>query len=228
MLEGLSGLSEAELNQWIEKSLAEHKNTLAAGYQGQTLLYKTDLHQLVIKVPHGRGLIKRFHIAMLRHEYAVYKKISGFTGAPQCYGMVAGQYLVLQFINGLPIRKARPVEEDAFFISLFEFIQHLHNNNIAHMDLKKKDNLLVVDGKMPCIIDFGAAVIRKDGFHPFNHFHYELAKRFDFNAWIKHKYNNYLDSISEADKPYFNKTYTEIYSRKIKRFYKDCLRYIRK
>jgi len=223
MLEGLNDLSEAELNQWIEKSLAENKNILAAGYQGQTLIYNTDDHQLVIKVPHGRGLIKRFHIAMLKHEHAVYKQLTGFEGIPRCYGLVDDQYLVLEFIDGLPIRKSRPVDEEEYFNKLFEFIQFLHQNNIAHMDLKKKDNLLVVNGKVPCIIDFGASVIRKEGFHPFNHFRYELAKRFDFNAWIKHKYNNHLELISEVDKPFYNKTYTEIYSRKIKRFYKNYI-----
>ena len=223
MLEGLNDLSEAELKQWIEQSLAENKNILAAGNQGQTLIYNTDHHRLVIKVPHGRGLIKRFHVSMLKHEYAVYKKLSGFSGAPKCYGLVGNQYLVIEFINGLPIREARPVDEESYFCKLFEFIQLIHNSDVAHMDLKKKDNLLVIDGRIPCLIDFGASVIRKEGFHPFNHFYYKLAKRFDFNAWIKHKYNNNLESISEADKPYFNKTYTEIFSRKIKRFYKNYI-----
>ena len=223
MFEGLIDLSEAGLKQWIEQSLAEHKNILAAGYQGQTLIYKTDHHQLVIKVPHGRGLIKRFHISMLKHEYAVYKKLTGFNGAPKCYGLVDNQYLVIEYINGQPIRSQRPVNEEYFFKKLFEYIEEIHRLEVAHMDLKRKDNLLVVNGKTPCLIDFGAAVIRQKGFHPFNHFRYRLAKRFDYNAWIKHKYNNNLNTISEADQPYFNRTYTEIFSRKIKRFYKDYI-----
>jgi len=223
MLEGLNDLSEAELIQWIEQSLADKRNILAAGYQGQTLIYNTDHHQLVIKVPHGRGLIKRFHVSMLKHEYAVYKKLTGFSGAPKCYGLVDGQYLVIAFISGEPIRNKRPLDKENFFKKLFQYIEEMHAQGVAHMDLKRKDNLLIVDGKEPCLIDFGTAVIRKEGFHPFNHFHYKLAKRFDFNAWIKHKYNNKLESVSEADMPYFNKTYTEIFSRKIKRFYKNYI-----
>jgi len=96
--------------------------------------------------------------------------------------------------------------------------------DVAHFDLKKKTNLLVVDGNRPCLIDLGVAIIRKPGFHPLNKFLFRMARQFDFNAWIRHKYQNNPALISDEDLPYYNKTRTEIYTYKIKRFYKDRIK----
>ncbi|MDH5485378.1 MAG: hypothetical protein OEY43_09115 [Gammaproteobacteria bacterium] len=222
MIDGLKDLSETDLKQWIENSLAEKSHILAAGVQGQTLKYQDQQNSLVIKTPHGRGLIKYFHILMLRHEYAVYKKLQDYSFAPRCYGLLAGRYLVIEYIDAKPIRHARPQNELLFFQQLFTAIQQLHEIGIAHFDLKKKDNLLVINGERPCLIDFGTAVIRKTGCCAiFNHFWYRLAKQFDYNAWIKYKYKKQLELISAGDRPYYHRTIIEIVSRKLKRFYKD-------
>lgn len=216
-------LSEAEktrLIQWIESSLASRSNSLAAGYQGQALIYRDTEKQLVIKVPHGRGLLRWFHVRMLQHEYAAYKKLASCSAVPACYGLIANQYLVLQYIDGAPIRNSRPQNNEQYFAALLQAIQCMHALGIAHMDLKKKDNLLVVDGNLPCVIDFGAAVIYQPGFHPLNHWRYKLAVRFDYNAWIKHKYHDRMHDISAQDQPYNKRTLTEVLARTVKRFYK--------
>lgn len=216
----LSQGDKARLKQWIASSLASHTHTLAAGYQGQTLIYRDAEKELVIKVPHGRGLIRWFHVRMLHHEYAVYKKLENFSAVPKCYGLIDNQYLVLQYIHGLPIRQGRPQDEAQYFEQMFQAIARMHERGVAHMDLKKKDNLLVVDGNEPCVIDFGTAVIYQPGFHPLNHWRYKLAIRFDYNAWVKHKYHDRMDDVSDADKPFHNQTFVEIVARTIKRFYK--------
>ncbi|MBI3187367.1 MAG: hypothetical protein HYZ31_05765, partial [Gammaproteobacteria bacterium] len=195
-------------------------HSLAAGYQGQTLIYRDNDKELVVKVPHGRGLVRWFHIRMLQHELAVYKKLENFAAVPKCYGLLNQQYLVLQYIHGLPIRQTRPRDEQRYFARMFEIIGAMHKRGVAHMDLKKKDNLLVVDGNEPCVIDFGTAVIYQPGFHPLNHWRYKLAIRFDYNAWVKHKYHDRMDDVSDADKPFHNQTFVEIVARTIKRFYK--------
>ena len=222
MINGLKDLTESDLIQWIEASLANRTNILAAGVQGQTLKYEDEQNCLVIKTPHGRGLIKYFHILMLRHEYQVYEKLQGYGFAPRCYGLLADRYLVIEYVNGEPIRNARPTNEVLFFQQLFNAIQQLHENGVAHFDLKKKDNLLVINGEQPCLIDFGAAVIKKTGCcRIFNRFWYRLAKQFDYNAWIKHKYQNQFERITAEDSPYYHRTAIEIVAHKLKRFYKD-------
>jgi len=216
-----NGIAEAELVSWIEHSLASGSNDLAAGYQGQTLKYVSGEQRLVIKVPHGRGLIRAFNIHLLKHEARVYDKLEGFEAVPRCYGLLAGKYLVLQLIDGSTMKQQRPVDETRYFETMLDYIQRMHAMGVAHFDLKKKSNLLVVDDHRPCLIDFGVAIIYKPGFHPLNHYLFRLAKCFDYNAWIRHKYNNQLQNISAADQPYYNKTWIERYTYRIKRFYKD-------
>ena len=88
------------------------------------------------------------------------------------------------------------------------------------MDLKKKDNLLVTHHDEPCVLDFGAAVIKKEGFHPINHFLYRLAIRFDYNAWVKHKYHNNMHNIDAADQIYYQRTSIEKIAKQIKRLFR--------
>ena len=215
----ISGLDETKLQQWIETSLQNNSNTLAEGYQGKTLLYKDNSQNFVIKTPHGKGLLKYIHTLMLRHEHRIYKELTDFSGAPKCYGLIDNKYLVIEYINGQPIRNKRPDDNQAYFSKLLELIEQMHRLNVAHMDLKKKDNLLITENDQPCLIDFGAAVIKKKGFHPFNTFWYKLAKRFDYNAWIKHKYHNKMNNISNVDRAHYKQTLTEKYAGLIKKTY---------
>ncbi|NNJ97254.1 MAG: hypothetical protein HKP12_08840 [Gammaproteobacteria bacterium] len=217
----MENLDEAVLKQWIEESLATGSHVLAAGYQGQTLVYEGEHNHVVIKTPHGKGLARRFHKKMLRHEYAVYQQLGDFDGAPTCYGLIDNQYLVLEYVDGRTIRTKRPLDEDEFHRKLFSHIRTMHARNVAHMDLKRKDNLLVRGNEMPCILDFGAAVIKKKGFHPFNQYRFRLGKQFDYNAWIKHKYHNRMRDISMFDRKYYKPTWVELIAGTIKGLYAD-------
>jgi serine/threonine protein kinase len=157
---------------------------------------------------------------MLRHEYEVYKKLGDFAGAPTCYGLIDNQYLVLEYVEGRTIRKKRPLDEEEFHARLFDYIKAMHAKGVAHMDLKRKDNLLVKADETPCLLDFGAAVINKQGFHPLNHYHYQLAKQFDFNAWIKHKYHDRSpNEISMTDRKYYKVTWIEAIAGIVKQAY---------
>ena len=217
MLRGLDGLSEDTLARWIEDSLATGTHYLAHGYQGQTLLYRDNDRRLVIKAPAGRGIRKWIAMLMLRHEARVYARLTGFPAAPRCYGLLRKRYLVLEYIEGAPARHAAIADREAFFAELLEHIKTLHARGIAHSDLQKKDNLLLVDGRHPCLLDFGAAVLRKSGFAPFNRFHYRFAERLDFNQWAKFKYQGRLERMSAADRVYYRRSRLEKLARTLKR-----------
>jgi serine/threonine protein kinase len=213
-------LDETALKQWIEESIKTETNTLAAGYQGKTLLFDDGKNKYAIKIPHGKGLVRYFHTHMLRHEHEAYKRLGNdFPGIPACYGLVDNKYLVLEYIAGRTIRMKRPLDEPEYMDMLLEIINNMHSHGVAHMDLKRKDNLLVTSNERPCLLDFGASVIEKHGFHPINHFKYRLAKQFDYNAWIKHKYHDRLDDISDEDRPLYKVTWTESIASKIKSLY---------
>jgi predicted Ser/Thr protein kinase len=156
---------------------------------------------------------------MLRNEYRVYSRLSGVRGVPRCYGLLDGRYLVLEFIDGFPVRSARITDRGRFFESLLNLIKELHKVGVAHTDLKKKDNLLVVGGRTPYVIDFGVAVVKKPGFAPINRYLYNLASKFDFNAWVKLKYDGKFENMAEEDRPYYNRTVVEKVSHWIKDTY---------
>lgn len=212
----LKDLDTPDLKKWIEDSLESDTNTLASGYQGKTLLYNNDEQKIVIKTPHGRGLVKYLHIRMLRHEAKAYQLLEHMEGIPKCYGLIDNKYLALELIEGDPIRNKRPVNSEKFYAQLFSAIENMHLLGVAHMDLKKKDNLMVTHHDQPCILDFGASIIKKQGFHPINLFLYRLARRYDYNAWIKHKYHDNMRNISDKDKIYFQRTYSEKIAKKLK------------
>ena len=220
MLHGLNGLSEDTLARWIEDSLATGQHRLAHGYQGQTLLYRDNGRRLVIKAASGRGIRKWISTLMLRHEASVYELLSGFPAAPRYYGLLRNRYLVLEYIDGAPARYSEIADREAFFAELLAYIKTLHARGVAHSDLQKKDNLLLVDGRHPCLLDFGAAVIRKSGFAPFNRFHYRFAERLDFNQWAKLKYQGRLENMSTTDRVYYRRSRLEKLARSVKRLWR--------
>lgn len=216
MVTGLQNISEAELLEWIKSNEKAGSNILSRGYQGCVYLYKGRNQRLIIKTPMGWGLGRFIRMRMLRNEYRAYLRLSDTQGVARCYGLIDGRYLVLEYIEGIPIRNAEITHPKLFFETLLEVIKGLHRVGVAHTDLKKKDNLLVVEGKKPFVIDFGVAVVRKPGFAPLNHYLYHVASIFDFNAWVKLKYDGNYAAVTPEDKVYFNRTLIEKVSRWLK------------
>jgi predicted Ser/Thr protein kinase len=219
MLRNMDNLTESELLQWVRESVKTGSNIFSYGYQGYVYLYEAKGQRLMLKAPTGWGLGNLICRAMLRNENRVYSKLSGVRGVPRCYGLLDGRYLVLEYIDGVPVRRARITDRSMFFESLLNLIKELHKVGVAHTDLKKKDNLLVVEGRTPYVIDFGVAVVRKPGFAPINRYLYNLARKFDFNAWVKLKYDGKFDNMAEEDRGYYNRTVVEKVSHWIKDTY---------
>ncbi|MGD2270051.1 MAG: hypothetical protein PVI06_06580 [Desulfobacterales bacterium] len=220
MLRELNGLQEGEILEWIKTCVKNRSHIFNRGYQGHTYLYQDKGRRFIIKAPVGRGLAKLLRRWMLHNEYKIYNQLCGLKGVPFCYGFIQKRYLVLEFIDGIPMRSARIANPRHFYDTLLELIKGMHHLGVAHTDLKKKDNILVVDGTTPYVIDFGVAILRKPGFAPLNHYLYNLAKKFDFNAWAKLKYDRKFENISEKDQPYYDRTAIEQLSRRIKRIYR--------
>lgn len=223
----LASPSEDALVRWIEASLATGSHQLARGYQGQALLYVNDPVRLVIKAPAGRGFMKWLSRLMLRHEARVYRHLKDFSGAPRCYGLLRDRYLVLEYVSGVSMRHAEIGNREAFFAELLGRINELHARGIAHSDLQKKENLLVTDDGRPCLLDYGAAVIRQPGFAPFNHLRYRFAERLDFNQWTKLKYRGRFADMTENDQVYYRRTALEKLARALKRVYRKIRTWFR-
>jgi predicted Ser/Thr protein kinase len=218
MPDRLDAAAERALIEWIERA-APGGAHYGRGYQGTAYLYEAPGRRLIVKVALGRGMRGWLSRWTLRREYRAYRRLDGFAGSPRCYGLLRARYLVLDYVDGAPLRRASLSDRAAFFDTLLAYIKELHRRGVAHADLKRKDNLLVVEGRDPRLIDFGAAIVRKPGFAPINHYLYALAQRFDYNAWAKLKYDGRFDDMTPEDRMYYRRTTVEKLARVVKRAY---------
>ena len=134
---------------------------------------------------------------------------------------------LIDYVEGPNARDAQLADRDAFYDRALAVIQAIHARGVAHADLKRRDNILVGAGEQPLLLDFGLAVLRAEGFHPLNHWLFDLACRFDLNAWIKHKYRYREGEISETDGVYHRPLPFESAWRRIRRFVRAPLRALR-
>jgi len=189
-----------DLHAWIKASLASGSNILATSNQGIVLLFEGDGLRLVIKSAMGSGMVRRARQATLEREYAAYQRLQGVVGVPACYGLLAGRYLIMEFIDGVPYREASWDDRDGWFAGLLDVIRAFHERGVSHGDLKSKSNMIVGRDQKPYVIDFGTTFIHKEGFHPINNRLFEYGKRLDINAWVKHKYHGRYKNASEQDR----------------------------
>jgi serine/threonine protein kinase len=199
-------IGDPAFRRWIENSLARHENVLAVRNQGTVLRYRDDGVDLIVKAAMGRGLVRAVRERTLRREYQAYQRLQGLAGIPRCHGLVAGHYLVLDFVRGRPYRDASWSDRAGWFSELLVVLRSVHERGVSHGDLKSKSNILVTE--------FGTAFIRKPGFHPLNNWLFEHSKRMDINAWVKHKYHGRYEDIEGADLDLLDYSMVEYYVRK--------------
>ena len=202
--------------QWIEDSLRDRENILAVSNQGTILHYRGEGEDLIVKSAMGRGALRLLRQRTLLREYEAYRRMEGVAGIPRCHGLVAGRYLVLEFIRGTPFRQAQWQDRDRWFAEFLAVLQAIHARGVSHGDLKSKTNILVTDDEKPCVIDFGTAFVSKPGFHPVNNWLFEHGRRMDLNAWVKHKYHGRYADVSEEDRELLDYSFIEYWVRKLR------------
>jgi serine/threonine protein kinase len=186
----------AELEAAIDSGAGR---VLGSGYQASVHLYETSLGAVVVKKPHRGGPLAGLWRTLLRREQAVYDRLHGIAGVPRSFGLVRGEYLVLELIAGPSLREheARIADRDAFFGKLLATVKAMHAAGVAHGDLKRKDNIVVGAGERPYLLDFGIAVRRSATNALFNRLVFEPLMQMDLNAWVKLKYGRRIDPDRE-------------------------------
>ena len=197
------------------------------GYQGNIHTGRIGEYNVLIKSAAGRSIVAWINRWMLHREYLIYRRLTGISGIPKCYGFFGGRYLVLEMVDGETMREATITDRKLFFEEMLTTINLIHDRGVAHGDLKRKDNILVTRDSRPCLIDFGVSIFRKPGFHPFNHFRHSFSHQHDFNAWVKHKYNRRFQDISAEDLQYHRPLRIEQLARAIKKFWTRIKRTVR-
>jgi len=208
-------INQPEFRQWIQRSLQQQENILAVSNQGTVLHYRGNGLDLVVKTAMGRGLVLKVRQKTLLREFEAYRRMDGLRGVPECYGLLGGRYLLIEFIRGTPYRQANWTDRANWFRDFLEILQSIHQRGVSHGDLKSKSNILVTDDEKPCVIDFGTAFLHRSGFHPLNNWFFEYGKRLDINAWVKHKYHGRYADASEEDRQLLNYGRIEYIARKI-------------
>jgi predicted Ser/Thr protein kinase len=211
--------TEQALIDWIEAQTRAEEPAYAKGNQGPVYLYQSEGRRFIVKTAPKGGPLGAIRRWMLRREYGAYQRLAGFSGCPRCYGMVGGRYLVMEHIDGPSLRHGRIDDRQKYFDTLLAKIKEMHHLGVAHADLKSRDNLLVVGGHWPCIVDFGTAIVRKPGLAPVNHFLFEFARRLDLNAWVKLKYRGRIWLLMPEDRPYYRRTLVEKVAGALRPFY---------
>jgi serine/threonine protein kinase len=188
----------AELGAAIESGAGRK---LGSGYQASVHLYATSVGDVVVKTPHRGGPLSGLWRSLLKREQAVYARLDGIPGIPRSFGLVRGERLALEFVDGPSLREheARIADRDAFFAKLLATVQAMHAAGVAHGDLKRKDNIIVGPGEQPYLIDFGIAVRRSVKSGLFNRWVFARLVQMDLNAWIKLKYGRRIDPQAEPN-----------------------------
>jgi serine/threonine protein kinase len=188
-----------EIEQLLRDLDFDSGELLGHSNQGEVRRFRLGGRDLAIKTPKGQGLSWRLRRATLLREFRAYERLAGLAGFAPCHGLIDDRYLVLDYVEGLAFREAEFLDRDRFFDRLLSVIEAMHAVGVAHGDLKRKDNLRVDPEHHPVILDLGAAVLRRDGWHPAKQRLFEFMRQTDLNAWIKLKYGGY-DDISEPDR----------------------------
>ena len=194
-----------QLRRFLSNCSEDAGSHLGAGYQAFVDLYETPFGSFVVKRARGPFIWRKLGEAALRRERKIYGRLRGVPGIPDCLGLLDDKHLVLDYISGDSYRRLQHELEnrDLFFVRLLKTIKDMHSTGVAHGDLKRKDNLLVGPDEQPFIIDFGLASIRRASKQRLNRFYFNWVKQYDYNAWIKHKYQGRLDTIAAEDLGYY-------------------------
>lgn len=118
---------------------------------------------------------------LARREARALRQVHGLPAMPQLLGW-NGRMLDRSFLDGAAMYQRPPRGDVAYFRAARRLLQRVHRAGIAHNDLAKEANWLVLADGSPGIIDFQLAVAG----HPRARFMRLLARE-DLRHLLKHK-----------------------------------------
>lgn len=136
----------------------EHVETFKHDFFAATGLYRCGERLAILKLGRQSDLLTipmawlgRF---LTRREARMYSELNGTPGIPAYIGTLPKEAGFLhEFVPGHPMARNECVG-DEFFGQLQALLSHLHERQIAYVDLNKRQNVLVGDDGRPYLIDF--------------------------------------------------------------------------
>ena len=122
-------------------------------------------------------------------EIRALTRLQGIEGVPACYGEAGRLGVLLQRIQGERITRwchTRPLEAQPMFARLVRLVDAIHARGVAHIDLRKRDNILITADGRPYVIDFNASFCFQPGSLAARWI-FPLLRRIDTSAVLKWK-----------------------------------------
>lgn len=170
-----------------------------------------------------RNIIGRF---LVWRECKAYRRLQGLEGVPVFYGTVGGLAAVFE---ELPGRNVEGLEHETrlpetFFQDLRALVESIHKRGLAHCDLKRAPNTIIGPDGKPYIVDWSAAIARREfRFYPLTLI-YQRFIQDDLNAIIKLQLRHCPETIDpEEMKRYLQRGPTERMIRCIRDLARDIL-----
>ncbi len=134
-------------------------------------------------------------------EMRALRRLQGIAGIPRCYGEAGRIGILMEPIEGERItRWCRRKRDQAgpMFEKLVRLVGQIHARGVAHIDLRKRDNILVTEDGRPCIIDFNASFCF-DPAGPGARFLFPFLRRIDDSAVLKWKFRLAPELLTEEE-----------------------------
>ena len=190
----------------IDRTYLQKLNKKQIGHEKQADVYIINFSnkKYVVKDISKKNLIYKLLIGryLLKREYEIYKKLEGLEGIPKVFYLIDKDAFLMEYVEGIPLNQLKDKKEKFskdFFEKLHNIIEHMHKRGIAHVDLKKKSNILMNSKGNPVILDFGVSMINgKKWNFPFKWLFKQLCLA-DFSALAKLKKYFLPESLTEED-----------------------------
>lgn len=136
---------------------------------------------------------------LMRREIRHYRALAGVPGIPRYLGHEGDHALVLQFIDGLPVkRQLDPARLRPGLDSLERVLDGLHARRFVHLDLHQKLNALIDRRGEAWLIDLGQGLDVSTGPGRLARPLFPLLARIDRNAVLKFRARYAPDTLDPA------------------------------
>jgi RIO-like serine/threonine protein kinase len=141
----------------------------------------------------------RFFMA---RELQALQRLHGLPGIPGDAFRIDADAIAYRHLPGRTLpRYPRHLIPKDFFPRLEQLVQAMHERGVAHLDLRYRQNTLVLDDGSPGVIDF-ASFVRLDGLPAWLQHHF---RRVDMSGVYKQWSKRAPDSLDEARRAMLNK-----------------------
>lgn len=170
---------------------------------------------LLVEAADKKSIVKDFNSKILpvrwygrwqiRREASIYRRLAGIPGVPRYFGRIGKNAMAIEYIEGERISHWRRRDlPPQLFPRLWALIEAIHARGIVHIDLRKRDNILINAVGDVFIIDFNASFrFNPDGLGA--RWLLPALKKIDHFGFLKWKATLAPGQLTEAERGMFRR-----------------------